>query len=124
MKIVWQEFVWQLLIGLLVIFVGGWILGGVLNLAAMASPQVVSAIFCPVGSTATWKSGVDSNTPNGSGISCLDRNGAAVPTLTDAESVALQRKYFYRPSDIILIILVIGWFIRSSIRQARTQANS
>ena len=124
MKIIWQEFVWQLLMGLLIIFVGGWILGGVLNLAAMASPKMVSTIFCPAGSTATWISNLDSNAPNGSTISCLDRNGVSVPTLTDAESVALQRKYFYRPSYIIMIILVIGWFIRSSIRQTRNQVNS
>jgi len=113
MKTVWQEFVWQLLIGLLIIFFGGWVLGGVLNLAAMASPQMVSTIFCPAGSTATWKSEPDQRNSNGSPISCRDRNGASVPTLTDAESIALQRKYFYMPSSIIMVILVIGWFIRS-----------
>ena len=115
----WQDLVWQLLIGLSVIFFGGWMLGAVLNLGAMAIPQMVSAIFCPAGSTATRNSDLDQSGPNGLTISCHDRNGASVPTLTDAESIALQRKYFYRPSNIIMIILVIGWLIRSYVRQIK-----
>jgi hypothetical protein len=114
MKIVWQDLVWQLLIGLLVIFFGGRVVGGVVNLAAMASPQMVSTIFCPSGSTATWNSEPNQGISNGSSISCRDQNGASVPTLTDAESITLERKYFYRPSYILMVILVIGWFIRSS----------
>src|SRR5258706_4652098 len=98
----WQEFVWQLLIGLLVIFCGRWILGGLVNMIAMASPQMVSTIFCPTGSTATRDY---QPSQNGLPISCHDGNGASVQTLTDDESVALQRKYFYTPSIIIMIVL-------------------
>jgi hypothetical protein len=120
----WQDFEWQLLIGLLVIFFGGWVLGIVMNLAAMAIPQMVSIVFCPAGSTATQNSDLGQQRPNDSTLSCHDPNGKYVPTLSDAESVVLQRKYFYRPSTIIMIILVIVWFIRSSIRQKkRNQAN-
>jgi len=115
----WQDFVWQLLIGLVIIFFGGWILGSLLNLVAMASPQLVSIIFCPAGSTATQNPAFDQPSQNGLKISCHDRSGASVPTLTDAESIALQRKYFYTPSNIIMIILVVGRFIRSSIRGMR-----
>jgi len=106
-----QKFVWQLLIGLLIIFFGGWMLGGILNLVAMASPQMVSTMFCPAGSTATQGTAFDQSSQNGSTISCQDRNGASVPALTDAESITLQRKYFYTPSSIIIITLVVGWFI-------------
>ena len=115
----WQDFIWQLLIGVLVIFFGGWILGGVLNLVAMTSPRMDSIIFCPAGSIVTH----DATQPS-QNISCYDQNGASVPTLTGAESIALQRKYFYIPSTIIMIILVVGWSIRLSIRRVkRNQAN-
>jgi hypothetical protein len=107
----WRDFVWQLLIGLLVIFFGGWILGIMLNLVAMASPQMVSTIFCPAGSTAIQVSALDQPGQNGSTLSCHDQNGTSVPTLSDAESIRLQRKYFYTPSNIIMIILLGGWFI-------------
>ncbi len=115
----WREFVWQLIIGVLVVFFGGWALGGVLNLAATANPQMVSAIFCPAGSSALWTS--DQANPT---ISCLDQSGASVPALTEAESVALQRIYFYRPSYFVMAILVIGWFIWSySRKRMRRQAS-
>ena len=107
----WQKFAWQLLIGLIIIFFGGWMLGSILNLVAMASPQMVSTIFCPAGSTATQGTAFGQSSQNGSTIACQDRNGASVPTLTDAESITLQRKYFYTPSSVIMIILVVGWFI-------------
>ena len=114
-----REFVWQLLIGVLVIFFGGWILGSVLNLVAMASPQVVGLVFCPAGSTAAHGSAFDQSGQNGT-ILCLDQNGKSVPALTDADSIVLQRKYFYRSSNIIMIILVGGWFIW---RRRRNAAN-
>ena len=107
----WREFIWQLLIGVLIIFFGGWILGSMLNLGAMVSPHMVSLVFCPAGSTAShgWTFGQSGN--NGSTISCQDQNGASVPTLAEADSIVLQRKYFYRPSNIIMIILVCVWLI-------------
>lgn len=107
----WREFVWQLLIGVLVIFIGGWILGSIVNLVALASPQMVSIVFCPAGSTAAHGSVFDQPSQNGSTISCKDQNGVSVPPLSDDDSIVLQREYFYRPSTIIMIILVVGWFI-------------
>ena len=111
----WQDLVWKLLFGILIIFFGGWILGGALNLVAMASPRMASAVFCPAGSTAT----ADSRPGQ---IVCHDQNGETVPTLTESESVALQRKYFYTPSVIIILVLIFGWLVWPSVRRAR-QAN-
>jgi hypothetical protein len=112
----WQDIVWKLLFGIVIIFFGGWLLGGVLNLVAMASPRMVSVVFCPIGSTATaLRPGQ---------IVCHDQNGGSIPTLTEAESVALQRKYFYTPSLIVMVMLVIGWLLWPSLRQVkRKQAN-
>jgi len=120
----WWEFVWQLLIGVLIIFFGGWLLGFILNLVAMASPQMVSLVYCPAGSTATYISVFDMSSRNGSTITCRDQNGKSVPNLSDAESIVIQRQYFYRPSDYILIILVAGWLIWGRIKQKRPDSNS
>jgi hypothetical protein len=116
----WRDFVWHLLLGVLVIFIGGWILGGILNLVAMVSPQMVSKMFCPAGSTAKYGPTFDQPGQNGSTLACQDQNGKSVPPLSDADSIVLQRQYFYRPSYIIMIILVVGWFIW---RSRRTWAN-
>ena len=117
----WQEFIWQLMISVFVIFFGGWILGGVLNLVAMASPQMVSIIFCPAGSTAIYGSAIDQPNRDRSVISCQDQNGASTQTLSYAERVVLQRKYFSTPGNIIMFILVVGWFIWQ--KKKRKQAN-
>jgi hypothetical protein len=110
----WREIVWDLLIGVLVIFFGGWILGSVVNQAAMASPRMVSLVFCPTGSSAT------TSHP----LTCGDENGVVQPPLADEDSIALQRKYFYRPSTYALIILVIGWVTWRRIKQKASDSGS
>ena len=112
----WWEFVWDLMIGVLVIFFGGWILGSMLNLVALASPQMVSLLFCPAGSSSIHDSAFNQPIQNGSTISCQDKYGKYVPTLSDADSIVMQRKYIYRPSDILMIILVVGWLIARRMR--------
>jgi len=103
----WRDIVWDLLIGVLVIFFGGWIMGSVVNQVAMASPHMVSLVFCPAGSTTT----------TGLPIICRDGNGTVKPPLADEDSIVIQRKYFYRPSTYALIILVIGWVVWRRIKQ-------
>lgn len=120
MKMIWQDFVWRFLASLLIIFFGGWLVGSLLNFAGMANPHMVSKIFCPENSTGTWKSDPDQGTTI---ISCHDPDGQIVPPLSDADSVVLQREYFYRPSYISMAFLATGWFIWSSIRQIRNQGN-
>ncbi len=116
----WQDVIWKLLFGILIIFFGGWILGGVLNLVATASPRMVSVVFCPAGSTAT----ADSRPGQ---IVCHTANGESVPALSESESVAIQRKYFYTPSAIVMSILVVGWLfwpILQRVKQKRTSGSS
>ena len=113
----WQDVIWKLLFGIVIIFFGGWILGGVLNLVAMASPRMVSLIFCPAGTTAT----ADSRPGQ---IVCQGQNGGSLPALTDAESVALQRKYFYTPSAIVISILVIGWLFWPILQRVQQKRSS
>jgi hypothetical protein len=103
----WREIVWDLLIGVLVIFFGGWVLGSIVNQAAMVSPHMVSLVYCREGSTATTFQP----------LTCRDENGVVQPPLADEDSIVLQRKYFYRPSTYALIILVIGWVIWRRIKQ-------
>jgi len=85
---------------------------------------MVSLVYCPAGSTATYISVFDMSIRNGSTITCRDQNGKTVPNLSDAESIVIQRQYFYRPSDYILIILVVGWLIWGRIKQKRPGSGS
>ncbi len=107
-----QDLVWQMLFAVSIVFFGGWVLGSVLNLLATASPQMVSVMFCPTGSTAAWTTNEDQSRT----ISCTDKGGNSVPALSEDESIVLQRRYFYRPSYLVMIVLVIGWFIWSHRR--------
>ena len=118
-----RELVWLLLIGVLVVFFGGWILGSILNLVTLESPPMVSKMFCPEGSTARRVSAVDQPGRNGS-ITCRDQDGVSVPALSDEESIVMQRKYIYRPSYIIMIVLVVGWLLwRLIFRRKRDESN-
>lgn len=101
----WQDVVWQLLFGMIIVFLGGWIVGSLVNFTAMLSPGIESKVLCPQGSYITQGSTTTTT------LTCYDANNAPVPPLSTAESVALQRKYFYLPSNILMIILVIGWII-------------
>src|SRR5690349_5695485 len=101
----WQDLVWQLLFGLIIIYLGGWILGSFVNFAAMVSPGIESKVLCPQGSFITARSTAVAT------LTCYDANDAPVPPLSEAESVALQRKYFYLPSNIFMLLLVIGWLV-------------
>jgi len=107
----WIDFVWQLFFGVLVIFFGGWMLGSLLNIVALSNPQMVSMMFCPQGSTAIRNPTFGQSVHDDSAISCLSQDGATLPNLTGADSLALQRAYFYVPGNIVMIILVVGWFI-------------
>ncbi len=121
MKMIWQDFVWRLVGSALIVFFGGWLVGSLLNFAAMGNSYMLSKIFCPDSSTATWKSDSEQG---GNTISCHDQEGHVVPSLSDADSVVLQREYFYRPSYIVMAFLAMGWFLWSSIRQIRNQRNA
>ena len=115
----WTGFVWQFFFGVLVIFFGGWMLGSLLNIVALANPQMVSMMFCPKGSTAVRNPAFGQSFHDDSAISCLTQAGASVPNLSDADGQVLQHEYFYKPGYITMIILVVGWFIwRSRKKQA------
>ncbi len=115
---IWQGIVWKLMAIVLIVFFGGWFLGGLLNTMALARPEWFSSLFCPPGSTASI--GYANGQPELT-IICQDRNGQSVVPLSDAESMGLQHKYFYTPSNILLIILVAGWFGWSYIRRRKRE---
>ncbi len=103
----------------MVIFIGGGLLAGFLTLVFTANPHTVSQIFCPAGSTAAVNPDYNEGSPDSSAILCHDSTGALAPPLTEAQSMALQRKYFFIPSYLVMAILVIGWFLRPVFRRKR-----
>ncbi len=46
-----QEWIWKPILILTLNFGGGWIVGAVLKIAALANPSLVSQIECPAGIT-------------------------------------------------------------------------
>jgi hypothetical protein len=114
-----QKVVLCLLIALVLIFGGGWVVDGILNLAALASPQLVSKMECPAGATAKQELVQQSFAQPGQKtltFRCLDQTGNRVPPLSDAQTKALEFSYFYPRGIISAIILMAAWFIWSAIR--------
>jgi len=108
---------WKVFIGIVVIFFGGAILGGTLNLIAATNPKTASLLFCPKGSTVIVNPDPDQRDPNRFPLLCQDQNGVSLHSLPDSQSLALQRKYFYTPSYILVSVLVIGWLILPFIQK-------
>jgi len=116
--------VWRLFAIVLIIFLGGWFLGCLMNTLLILSPRWFSPLFCPPESTATIGFAPDQPNQNELTLMCQDRNGQIVLAFSDIESQALQRKYFYRSSSIIMIILVAGWLGISYIRRKKKKQSS
>jgi hypothetical protein len=105
-----QKFVWRFVGALIVIFFGGWICGGTLNMAAALSPQMVSKIDCPAGTTGKveWKQlSFNEYGDKTMTVTCLDSNGAAVTPLTDAQSKVIENRIFYPAGVVVMALLVV-----------------
>jgi hypothetical protein len=119
----WRDLIWKVFFGMVIIFFGGAILGGTLNLMAAANPTTASLFYCPKGKTAILNPDPDQRDPLKFPILCTDQNGVSLPSLPASQSLALQRRYFYMPSYVLLSVLVTGWIIRPFIQKA-TAKNS
>ena len=116
----------RLVMALVVVIGGGWMLGGVLNTAALVSPQLVSKIECPPGSTA--KEGMSQQSFDQPGqktltFECQDQAGKLVPPLSDAQTKALEYRYFFPAGVVLMMLGVVGWEARSAMR-GRTEART
>ena len=114
-----NKFVVRLVIAIVLIFGGGWFVGGVLNLAALLSPSLVSKVECPAG--ASVQENFQQQTFDQPGqktltLQCMDASGAPIPTLSDAQIQSNEYKYFYPAGVIVMALLVAAWYIRSAMR--------
>ena len=115
-----QQRVLRFLVILFAVVLGGWVLGGALNLLAILSPQMVSKIDCPAGSVARmhWaQRSVDQPGQQTLGIACLDPSGNPVSSLTDAQSRALEYRYFFPTGVVVMVLIVLGWQVLWSVRR-------
>lgn len=116
----------RLVLGLIVVLVGGWIVGGAINLGALLSPQMVSRIDCPSGSTAKteWiQQSFDQPGQKTLTISCLNAAGNSVQPLTDAQSRAIGYRYFFPIGVGVMLVIVVGWFAAANLRRTRLAAS-
>ena len=123
-----QKLAWKAVIVVVLIFGGGWFIGGVLNLTALLSPQLVSKMECPAGSTVREnfvQQSFDQPGQKTLTFSCVDQGGNPVSPLTNAETQAAEFRTFYPAGVIVMALLVAAWFIRSARRgAAAARANS
>ncbi len=112
---------------LVIIFFGGWMLGGIINLVALFNPQVVTLVNCPEGSTAhtDWvQQSFDQPGQKTLTITCLAPDGTHVTPLSDAATSAIQYRYFYPAGVIGMALLVVAWFIRSAVKRGRVASTA
>lgn len=114
-----NSLMWRVIITLVLIFGGGWFLGGALNAAALVSPQLVSKIECPAGTTVKMEMVQQSFDEPGQKtltFQCVDQSGNRVPTRPEAEISAAEYRIFYTAGVVVMAILVAAWYIRSAVR--------
>ncbi len=110
----------RIVLAIILVFGGGWFMGGILNTAAILSPQLVSAVKCPAGSTAKQEyvqMSFDQPGQKTLTFHCLDSSGNDVSLLSDAESNAMQYRIFYPAGVVFMAVLVAAWFIVSAVRR-------
>ena len=120
-----RKLLFQVVVSLIVVLACGWMLGGTLNLAAIVSPQAVTAIDCPAGSTASvdWvQQSFDQPGQKTMVVTCHQHDGTTVTPLSDAQSQALEYRYFFPAGVVLMALAVIGfWFAKLLRRQKSTR---
>jgi len=114
-----NKFFARLVIAIVLIFGGGWFLGGTLNLAALLVPSLVSKVECPAGASAKQEykqMSFDQPGQKTLTLSCVDASGNPVPTLSDAQIQSNEYKIFYPAGVIVMALIVAAWFIISAVR--------
>jgi hypothetical protein len=112
----------RLLYSLILIFFGGWILGGLLNTAAFLSPQFLTQIQCLPGSTIKkeWvQQSFDQPGQKTLTLQCVNQSGTPVHMRPDAEVRALEYTYFYPAGVILMAVILSTWTIVSYRRKMR-----
>jgi hypothetical protein len=118
----------RIVIALIVVFGGGWILGGILNMAAILSPILVGKMQCPPGSGVRENMSPQSFDQPGQKtltFECVDQARNPVPALADAQTKALEYRYFFPAGVALMALAVIAWKLRSVLRggaRGRTEA--
>jgi len=121
----WQDWLWRLLLGLVIILFAGQFLSTAVTFLSLGSPTIANLTFCPVGSVAKINPDPLNQREGGFGITCYDRSGSALVVFPNASAWTLERGYFFRPSYIIVTILVSGWYLSPVIRQTiKTKSKS
>ncbi len=117
-----QKFIRRSVLILILVFGGGWFIGGVLDLGSLLVPPLLSVIKCPAGATAIQdyvQMSYDQPGQKSLVIHCQGKDGHLVDLLSDYESNALQYQIFY-PAGVVTVLLLIGVWLLISRRDQRT----
>ena len=115
-----NKFIVRLVIALVIVFGGGWFMGGVLNTAALLSPALVSQMKCSAGATAKQdyvQQSFDQPGQKTLTFSCVNADGSSVPLLTDAQTQANENRVFYPAGVIVMALIVAAWYVRSALQR-------
>ncbi len=120
-----QKFIRRSVLILILVFGGGWFVGGVLDLGSLLVPPLLSVIKCPAGATAIQdyvQMSYDQPGQKSLVIHCQGKDGHLVDLLSDYESNALQYQIFYPAGVIVVAVLVALWFIVPALGASRRRA--
>ena len=112
-----QNWVWKLLLALVIVFFAGPILSTALTLLALASPPVANLAFCPPGSTANIHPDPFASTTQVFAIVCHAPSGPAKVGFSETDIWTLERGYFHAASYIVVALLVVAWYLWSWIHK-------
>ncbi len=117
-----KKFIQQAVLILILVFGGGWFVGGVLDLGSLLVPPLLNVIKCPAGATAIQsyvQMSYDQPGQTSLVIHCQGQDGHLVDLLPDPVSNAIQYQIFY-PAGVVTVLLLIGVWLVISRRDQRT----
>ena len=112
-----QNWVWKLLLALVIIFFAAPLLSTALTLLALASPPLADLAFCPPGSTADIHPSPFETTTQTFAIVCSAPSGPANVLFSQTDIWTLERGYFHAASTIAAALLVVAWYLWSWIHK-------
>ncbi len=120
-----QDWLWKLLLGVVIIFFARQVLSTAVTFLALASPPVANLAFCPLDRVGRINPDPFKSSAQGFGIICYDQSGSAMVIFSYTDIWTLERDYFHTASYTVVTLLVVAWYLRPFIRQRiKSKSNS
>lgn len=107
----WRRLIGRLVLYLIILAVGTYVIGFILNVVAIWIPPAASYVFCPEGTTIVYswtQTSYDEPGQKSLGGTCVDAQGKNHPKLPD--EVVTPREYqLFMPLGFAIMIFILGW---------------